>query len=190
MSNNAQVSSESERLILVDQDDNVLGHASKGEAHDGDGTLHRAFSIFIFNPAGELLLQKRSDQKRLWPMFWSNSCCSHPREGETYEFSTARRLREELALEAELTYLYRFSYQARFSEAGSEHELCSVYVGHVTDVQTVDVNPNEIAEWRWVAPEEIDRMLAEEPDQLTPWFKMEWARIRNDHPESIRPPSH
>ncbi|MEO1482184.1 MAG: isopentenyl-diphosphate Delta-isomerase [Myxococcota bacterium] len=186
MSNNAMVSSENERLILVDEDDNVLGYASKGEAHNGMGTLHRAFSIFIFNPDGEVLLQKRSEQKRLWPMYWSNSCCSHPREGETYEFSTARRLREELALEAELTFLYRFSYQALYSEAaGSEHELCSVYVGHIGRDAVVDVNPNEIAEWKWVSTDEVDRLLEEEPQTLTPWFKMEWARIRRDHASAL-----
>ncbi len=187
MSNDAQVSSESERLILVDRDDNVVGHASKGEAHDSDGTLHRAFSIFIFNPRGELLLHQRSDQKRLWPGFWTNSCCSHPREGESYAYATARRLREELALEAELTFLYRFAYQARYSEAGSEHELCSVYVGHIDDEGAVDVNPNEIAEWKWVSPEEVDRLLREEPDRLTPWFKMEWETIRREHADAITP---
>lgn len=189
MTNNAVVSSEDERLILVDLQDNVVGYASKGEAHDGMGMLHRAFSIFIFNSKGEVLLQKRSEQKRLWPMFWSNSCCSHPREGESYEFSTARRLREELALKAELTFLYQFSYQALYSEeAGSEHELCSVYVGHVADRAAVDVNPNEIAEWKWVSPGEVDRLLEAEPESLTPWFKMEWARIRRDHAEAIANP--
>ena len=79
------VSSESEELILVDADDNPLGTLSKAACHDGDGVLHRAFSLFVFNEAGELLLQRRSAEKRLWPMYWSNSCCSHPRAGETYE---------------------------------------------------------------------------------------------------------
>lgn len=186
MNKHAQVSSESERLILVDHDDNVVGFSSKGEAHDGEGVLHRAFSIFIFNAEGSVLLQQRSAQKRLWPLYWSNSCCSHPREGESYAQSTERRLREELSLEAELVFLYRFSYHAPFGDAGSERELCSVYAGHVRD-QAVDVNPNEIAAWKWVSPSEVDRLLVEEPDILTPWFKMEWTRIRKDHSAEIAP---
>lgn len=180
MTQHAQVSSESERLILVDDDDHVVGHVSKAEAHDGQGMLHRAFSIFIFNKSGELLLQQRSEQKRLWPLFWSNSCCSHPREGETYEVSTARRLREELGLEASLIFLYRFKYQAYYSEAGSEHELCCVYSGQVDNSVTVSVNPNEIAAWKWLSPGAVDHLVQDTPGSLTPWFKLEWARIRRE----------
>jgi isopentenyl-diphosphate delta-isomerase len=77
------VSSESEELILVDRDDNEIGYISKADAHDGAGVLHRAFSLFLFNDAGELLLQQRAHEKRLWGGYWSNSCCSHPRRGES-----------------------------------------------------------------------------------------------------------
>ena len=92
------VSSEQEELILVDREDNELGFLSKAECHDGAGVLHRAFSLFLFNDEGELLLQQRSGNKRLWPNFWSNSCCSHPRRGESMEVATRRRLRDELNL--------------------------------------------------------------------------------------------
>ena len=97
MSHNV-VSFDNEKLILVDKYDNVLGYKSKAECHEGEGILHRAFSIFIFNDKNQLLLQKRSAKKLLWPLYWSNSCCSHPRKGENYETATHRRLKEELGL--------------------------------------------------------------------------------------------
>ena len=102
------VSSEREELILVDADDNETGYGTKADCHDGKGVLHRAFSLFLFNKAGELLLQQRSSQKRLWPGFWSNSCCSHPRRGETVLVATQRRLHDELNISAELEHVYRF----------------------------------------------------------------------------------
>ena len=94
--NDVVVSSESEALILVDENDREIGFSSKDSCHDGPGILHRAFSLFIFNTAGELLLQQRSAGKRLWPLYWSNSCCSHPRAGETMELAVNRRLQQEL----------------------------------------------------------------------------------------------
>ena len=93
------VSSEAEELILVDSDDNETGFLSKAECHDGQGQRHRAFSLFLFNEDGELLLQQRAASKRLWPGYWSNTCCSHPRRGETLEVATRRRLRDELNIE-------------------------------------------------------------------------------------------
>ena len=90
------VSSEREQLILVDRDDREVGFMSKADAHDGAGVLHRAFSLFLFNDRGELLLQQRAPGKRLWGGYWSNSCCSHPRRGESLELATMRRLRDEL----------------------------------------------------------------------------------------------
>lgn len=169
------VSFESEELILVNEADEPIGHASKAGCHDGDGVLHRAFSLFVFNAEGELLLQRRSDQKRLWPGFWSNSCCSHPRAGEAMDEATHRRLEQELGVHAELEYLYKFQYQASFRDLGSEHELCWVYLGRTND--SVKVNRNEISEWRYVAPEKVAREIDEHPERYTPWFKMEWARI-------------
>ena len=120
------VSSEREELILVDRDDREIGFASKANAHDGDGVLHRAFSLFLFDDDGRLLLQQRAPDKRLWGGYWSNSCCSHPRRGESLEVATRRRLRDELNFETELEHVYWFCYQASFGDAGSEHELCHV----------------------------------------------------------------
>ncbi|MFU8815807.1 MAG: isopentenyl-diphosphate delta-isomerase, partial [Pseudomonadales bacterium] len=117
------VSSEREPLILVDSDDRELGWMDKSAAHDGDGILHRAFSLFIFNAAGELLIQQRAPGKRLWPSFWSNSCCSHPRAGEELSEAVGRRLQQELGMQAELHFVYKFEYLAHYRDLGSEHEL-------------------------------------------------------------------
>lgn len=170
------VSSDSEELILVDEHDTEIGVLSKAGCHDGDGMLHRAFSIFIFNRDGELLLQRRSGEKRLWPMYWSNSCCSHPRRGETMDEATHRRLYQELRMTGELHYLFKFQYQARFGDLGAENELCWVYVGHSDD--DVLANPHEVADWRWVKPERLDDELERRPQDFTPWFKLEWPRVK------------
>jgi isopentenyl-diphosphate delta-isomerase len=185
LSNHTIVSFDNEPLILVDSEDNVTGYESKLAAHVGAGKLHRAFSIFLFTEDDEVLLQQRSGKKPLWPLYWSNSCCSHPRRGETYEQAVHRRLREELAVDAELEYLYRFEYRAEFSDIGAEHELCSVFVGKVPAPMRVDVNPSEIAAWRWVPSEEVDRMIETQPEQVTPWFVMEWRRLRGEFRETI-----
>ena len=173
----AVVSFDSEPLIIVDEHDNVLGHDSKAALHRGSGTLHRAFSIFLFNPQGDVLLQQRSGQKALWPAFWSNTCCSHPRRGETYEIATQRRLEEELGVSADLAFTHRFQYQAQYDEAGAEHELCSVYVGRID--RDPNPNPLEVADWRWISPNALDQWLSERPETLTPWFKLEWEALRS-----------
>ncbi len=172
------VSFENERLILVDEQDNILGYKSKAECHNGEGILHRAFSIFIFNDKGEMLLQKRAAGKRLWPLIWSNSCCSHPREGESYEYSTARRLKEELGLESGLDFLYKFKYHATWKNEGSEFELCSVYIGISNDAPKV--NKTEVDEWKFVAREELNKELVNNAEVYSPWFKMEWKEIQDN----------
>ncbi len=179
-----QVSFDDEPLILVNEQDEVVGYLDKASCHVGDGVLHRAFSIFIFNDRGELLLQQRSDQKWLWPRFWSNSCCSHPRKGEDMETAIHRRLQEELGFDTPLHYLYKFQYHARYNDRGSENELCYVYIGKYDG--SVQVNPNEIAAWRWISPEALEQEMAQHPERFTPWFKMEWERIRNEFWERVK----
>ncbi len=170
------VSSEQEPLILVNSDDEEVGHLGKSACHDGDGVLHRAFSLFIFNPAGELLIQRRAPGKRLWPAFWSNSCCSHPRAGEDMDEAVGRRLQQELSLQARLHFVYKFEYVARFEDLGTEHELCWVYVGTTRDEPVI--NTTEISAWRWISPVELSRELAEQGERFTPWLKLEWQRLR------------
>jgi isopentenyl-diphosphate delta-isomerase len=176
--------SDSESLILVDEADREVGHLDKAQCHAGRGVLHRAFSLLIFNDAGELLLQQRSATKRLWPLYWSNSCCSHPRRAETMEEAIHRRLYEELGLRCPLQFLFKFQYQAQFDAAGAEQELCSVFVGRTSDPVTID--PSEILAWRWVSPESLQAELAGAgAQQFTPWFVMEWERILRDHPDVL-----
>lgn len=178
------VSFDNEALIIVDAQDRILGHGTKAELHQGAGTLHRAFSIFLFNDAGHVLLQKRSADKPLWPEFWSNTCCSHPRRGESYGIATRRRLKEELGVEAPLRFTHRFRYQAQFSAEGAEHELCSVYVGRI-DGDPMP-NPQEVSDWQWVSPSALDEWLDTNPENLTPWFKLEWAALRSgEHAETL-----
>ncbi len=175
----AIVSSESDLLVLVNDRDEVVGSADKGLCHDGDGLLHRAFSILIFNSGGELLLQQRASGKRLWGSYWSNSCCSHPRVGESMDEACHRRLWEELGLRAELTFLYKFQYHADFGDAGAEREMCSVYAGVSDDLPST--NPNEISDWRYIDPKELEREFAQNSEAFTPWFKLEWQEIMQHH---------
>lgn len=170
------VSFDSESLILVDENDNEIGHLSKVDCHQGHGTLHRAFSVFLFDGAGRVLLQQRSRAKPLWPLYWSNSVCSHPRRGETLAYATRRRMHEELGLDSRLEHLYRFIYQADFDDLGAEHELCHVFIGRARG--EVVVHPDEIADWRWVEANALDVELEEHPERFTPWFALEWRALR------------
>lgn len=177
------VSSESEQLILVDADDNEIGYASKAEAHDGGGILHRAFSLFLFNDAGELLLQQRAASKRLWGGYWSNTCCSHPRRGESLEVATSRRLLDELNFTTDLEHVYRFCYDAKFGDAGSENELCHVFLGRAGD--EIRPNDSEIAGVRYVSAAELDAEFEQHPERFTPWFKQEWRTLKRDYAEQL-----
>jgi len=172
------VSSEDEELILVNGDDEVTGYASKAACHNGDGLLHRAFSLFLFNEAGELLLQQRAAQKRLWPGYWSNSCCSHPRRGESLGVATQRRLQDELNVSASLEKLYHFCYQAGYGDAGSENELCHVFLGRMDDA--IRPNDSEIAAIRFVRAVDLDAELGDYPERFTPWFKQEWRTLNEE----------
>jgi isopentenyl-diphosphate delta-isomerase len=176
---NQVVSSETEELILVDADDNETGFLPKADCHDGAGVLHRAFSLFLFNDSGELLLQQRSESKRLWAGFWSNSCCSHPRRGESMHVATQRRLLDELNIASSLEFAYKFSYEAGFGDLGSENELCHVFLGKVG--ASVRANDYEIAGIRYVSAGELATELDDLPGQFTPWFKMEWQTLLTEH---------
>ncbi len=170
-------------LVCVDSQDNVLGYKGKYDCHSGDGILHRAFSVFLFNSRNEVLLQRRASEKRLWPEYWSNACCSHPRKGELLEDAVARRLNEELSVRTAVRFLFSFEYHARYLEEGSEHELCSVFAGRFDGEIAAD--PHEISGWRYVNPAELDADIAAHPERYTPWLKIEWARIRADHRDAI-----
>lgn len=176
----SEIAADSDSLILVDEADREVGHMSKAQCHQGRGMLHRAFSLLIFNAAGELLLQQRSASKQLWPLYWSNSCCSHPRRAETMESAIHRRLLEELGLRCALQFLYKFQYQAQFDAGSAENELCSVFIGRCSD--PVRINRSEVLAWRWIDPATLQAELEQEgPVKFTPWFMLEWARVWRDH---------
>jgi isopentenyl-diphosphate delta-isomerase len=177
------VSSDDELLVLVDPSDREIGTLDKSACHDGGGMLHRAFSLFVFNPAGELLIQQRQADKRLWPSYWSNSCCSHPRAGEDIADAVGRRLAEELGLNADLSFLYKFEYRAPFGEAGTEHELCWVYVGRSDEDPAV--NAAEVQAWRWISRDSLSAELNAQPNSFTPWFTMEWQRLTEEYAEQL-----
>jgi isopentenyl-diphosphate delta-isomerase len=179
----AVVSSEEEPLILVDESDREIGHLSKGACHDGEGVLHRAFSLFIFNTAGDLLLQQRSNEKRLWPLFWSNSCCSHPRRGETMNVATERRLSQELGMTSSVHHLFTFQYHAPYLDLGSENEVCWVFVG--LSHEPPRPNVHEIADVRWISPGDLDREFETQPEIFTPWSALEWPRVRDVFRETL-----
>jgi len=179
----AVVSSEAEQLILVDAADREIGHDSKAACHDGHGILHRAFSLFVFNEGGELLLQQRSRSKRLWPGYWSNSCCSHPRHGEDMAQATQRRLQQEMGMRCALRFLFKFEYQADYGGFGAEHELCWVFVGRTG--MPVRANATEVEAWRFVPPEQLDAEIATHPGRFTPWLKLEWKRLRAEFADAL-----
>ena len=171
-------------LVLVDEADREIGTLPKTAGHLGAGTLHRAFSVFLFDEQGRVLIQQRAPGKMLWPGYWSNSCCSHPRPGETVEAAGRRRVHEELHVDCRLDFLYKFRYQARFGEVGSEHELCYVYAGYPRGTLVVD--PMEIADHRWISPDDLTREIAAQPERFSPWMKLEWQRITMDFLAQIR----
>lgn len=170
-------------LILVDSSDNEIGFLSKSECHMGAGQLHRAFSVFIFNSSGEVLIQKRSPQKELWGLHWSNSCCSHPRKNENIESAVNRRLAEELTIQCPIHFLYKFTYQENFENVGSEHELCYVYVGLFDGEITAD--PNEVAECKFISPQKLNREIKASSENFTPWMQMEWNTILGSYKSDI-----
>jgi isopentenyl-diphosphate Delta-isomerase len=183
----ALLAQDSDTLILVDEADQGVGYLSKALCHAGRGVLHRAFSLLIFNERGELLIQQRSASKRLWPLYWSNSCCSHPRGAETMQAATQRRLFEELGLTCSLQFLFKFQYQAQFDATGAEHELCSVFIGRAT--QPPRINAGEINDWRWISPERLISEISEAGSlTFTPWFMLEWARIWRDYRSDVPAP--
>lgn len=174
-----RVSSHDEPLTLVDGNDNVLGSKPKLACHVGNGLLHRAFSLHVINPEGRVWMQKRSQEKLLWPGYWSNSCCSHPHFGEPMEDAVHRRAYQELGLKVDIRYLYKFQYRASYKSLGTEHEICSVFVGFADDSPVA--NPTEVDECRLMEHREISDLLELEPDEFTPWFHMEWKELLSHH---------
>jgi len=163
-----------EQVILVGPDDVETGSLEKIEAHR-TGALHRAFSIFIMNPSGELLLQRRAAGKYHSAGLWSNSCCGHPRPGETTQDAAKRRLSEEFGFSCDLTHLFSFQYSAVLGDGLMEHEIDHVFVGW-SSVDPVP-DPQEIGDWRWLGIEQVRVWLEQEPEAFTAWFPAAFQRL-------------
>jgi len=172
------VTTSTDRLILVDEQDNEIGSCEKLDCHVGQGKLHRAFSVFLFNPEGKVLLQQRSQNKMLWGGYWANSCCSHPRLGEATDAAARRRIKEELGVDCDLQYLYKFIYRAEFAEVGTEYENCWVYAGRFKGELNID--EQEVSATRLVTPDELTAEIDTNGKNYSPWLKLEWERIRKE----------
>lgn len=163
-----------EYVILVDEQDNDLGFMEKMQAHQ-EGRLHRAFSIFIFNERGELLLQQRSSDKYHSGGLWTNTCCSHPRPNETVKDAAHRRLFEEMGMSCELKIMTSFIYRTPFGNGLTEHELDYVLTGRYDG--TPLPNPAEVQAYRWQSLSAIKKELAQHPQHYTSWFKIAIERL-------------
>jgi isopentenyl-diphosphate delta-isomerase len=186
------VSCPSEELILVDANDQVVGYGAKGAIHRDGGQRHRAFSVFLFDDSGCMLVHRRSHHKPLWPGFWTNSCCSHPRRGESLDESVQRRVREELGCEFRaIEHAFAFEYHAEDRDAtgerrGSEHELCHVFLARIDPRTRIRVHELEIAEYQWLTADQIDALVRDVPETLTPWFRQEWSALRGTYAAILR----
>lgn len=158
-----------ELLILVDEQDNEIGFMDKLTVHQL-GKLHRAFSIFIFNSKGELLLQQRADSKYHSPGLWSNTCCSHPRPGEKTGDAVNRRLMEELGLTCNLQHDFSFIYKTNFSNGLTEHEFDHVYTGITNDIPRP--NADEVKDWKYISLPELQKGMTENSANYTEWLKI------------------
>ena len=158
-----------EFVVLVDQDDQKLGLMEKQQAHVA-GLLHRAFSVFVFNSKGELMIQQRAASKYHSPTLWTNTCCSHPRDNETYEQAAHRRLEEEMGFDCELDYKFNFIYKAHLENDLIEHELDHVFIGTFDDEPKL--NPDEVMAYRWVELDDLKKDMEKNPQNYTAWFKI------------------
>jgi isopentenyl-diphosphate delta-isomerase len=158
----------SDLVILVDESDNEIGYLDKLEAHQ-KGMLHRAFSVLIFNSAGELLLQKRAAHKYHSSGLWTNTCCSHPKPNERMVDAVQRRLQEEMGIECETKFAYKFLYRAELDRGLIEHELDYVFTGICDDKPVI--NAHEVADWKFISLAEIRKDLVKNQEAYTFWFK-------------------
>jgi len=167
-----------ESVILVDSEDNVIGEMDKMQAHLL-GTLHRAFSVFIFNSKGELLLQQRAVDKYHSGGKWTNTCCSHPRMGEDTLIAAHRRLKEEMGMECELEYAFKFTYNSEISRGLFEHELDHVYFGKSDELPFPE--PAEVLSYKYMAMNLLEQELEGNPENYTEWLKICFQLVKETY---------
>lgn len=158
-----------EQVILIDENDNPIGLMEKMEAHE-KALLHRAFSVFVFNNKGELMLQQRAADKYHSPLLWTNTCCSHQRNGETNLEAGKRRLLEEMGFVTDLKEVFSFIYKAPFDNGLTEHELDHVMVGYFDGAP--NLNADEVESYKWMTLEGVKADIENNPEQYTAWFKI------------------
>jgi len=170
-----------ENVILVNKNDEQIGLMPKLEAHE-KAVLHRAFSVFVLNDKNEMMLQQRAQHKYHSPLLWTNTCCSHQREGETNIQAGSRRLHEEMGFKTELKELFHFIYKAPFDNGLTEHELDHVMIGYYNEEPKI--NPDEVENWKWMSIEEVLKDMQLHPEIYTVWFKIifnEFYHFLEDH---------
>lgn len=163
-----------EQVILVNEQDEQIGLMDKMEAHE-KGLLHRAFSVFVFNSKGELLLQQRALHKYHSAGLWTNTCCSHQRAGESNQQAAHRRLKEEMGFETELDLLNSFIYKAKFDNDLTEHEFDYIFTGRYEN--NPRINADEVAAFKWMDLESLKADILMHPENYTVWFKIALARF-------------
>jgi isopentenyl-diphosphate delta-isomerase len=164
-----------ESVILVNENDETLGQMEKMEVHR-KGLLHRAFSIFIFDEAGKMLLQQRAAVKYHGALLWTNTCCSHPFPGEEVKQAAFRRLKEEMGFKAPLRHLFSFTYRAEVENGLIEHELDHVFAGIYEG--KIFPDPTEVADFRYESMDSLEKEMLDEPEKFTTWFRIAWPKIR------------
>jgi len=168
------VSTASHDIVLVDARGQAVGSGEKLDVHHR-GALHRAFSIFLFNARGEQLLQRRAHAKYHSGGLWTNACCGHPRPGEATAAAAARRLGEELGIEAPLSEAFAFTYRAELDRGLVEHEYDHVFLGRFDGEPRPD--PAEVEAWRWLGADALRGELAAQPERFTAWFRICAERV-------------
>jgi isopentenyl-diphosphate delta-isomerase len=158
-----------ESVILVDEKDNSVGAMEKMEAHK-KGMLHRAFSVLLFNSKGELLIQKRSQSKYHSAGLWTNTCCSHPQPAEKMEDAIQRKLMQEMHIDAQPVFAYKFIYKTDLENGLTENELDHVFIG--TYDGEPEINRDEVEDWKFISLPDLQKLIKENPEQFTFWFKL------------------
>jgi len=174
MINDNQTEITDELLILVDSDDIEIGLMDKVLVHK-TGVLHRAFSVFIFDPEGNLMLQQRALGKYHSPGLWSNTCCSHPRKGETTPAACSRRLKEEMGISCSLKFAFSFTYRASFENGLIEHEFDHVYFGSSDSIPKTD--PQEVMDWKYMSVDELKKDISAHSENYTEWLKVCFQKV-------------
>jgi isopentenyl-diphosphate delta-isomerase len=172
--NENMIDATTEILILVDENDNEVGFQDKVSAHQ-EGALHRAFSVFVFNSRGLMLLQRRAMDKYHSPGLWSNTCCSHPRRGEKTSEACSRRLIEEMGMKCNLNFAFNFTYRAEFENGLIEHEFDHVYFGTSDKIPTPE--PREVEDWKYITIPQLQEDISTHPENYTEWLKICFPKV-------------